>query len=273
MKRLHWLGLLVVTAVAVVSFAADIQVACEPGLRVYLDGTLVGISSANQDGLFLAHVPEGEHTVRVEKDGFAPQSFRVEARTLPIEVKVGAFSPEPLHLEDRPAGSAEAKPPVGNLRVTSAPQNCVVEVDGKTEAKDTPVLLIEGLTAGEHSIAFSKPGYERVSGVVRVRPGAEVTVRGDLVARKVETIYEGMGSLRVISTPEHCMVRILGRTREKIHPRLNMSRIPAGEHPMVVSWKAGTLSLNVVIIDGYRTIVNVSLLKGDVPYVVSYERE
>ncbi len=58
-----------------ISFAGDIQVACGPALRVYLDGTFVGTSSAKDDGLFLANVSEGAHVVRVEKEGFVPQSF------------------------------------------------------------------------------------------------------------------------------------------------------------------------------------------------------
>lgn len=77
-----------------ISFAGDIQVACGLDLRVYLDGTLVGTSSVKDDGLFLAGVPEGAHVIRVEKAGFVPQTFQVEVRKLPIEVKVEEFSPE-----------------------------------------------------------------------------------------------------------------------------------------------------------------------------------
>ena len=159
-------------------------------------------------------------------------------------------------------GSAEVKQPVGNLLVTSIPQNCVVEIDGKPETKSIPLLLIEGLAAGEHPISFSKPGYDRISGVVRIQPGAEVTVRGDLKARKLETVHEGKGSLRVISTPEYCTVRFLGKAREKTRARLNLSHIPAGEHRMVVLWKGRELASNVVIIKGQRTVVMVSFMKG-----------
>ena len=63
---------------------------------------------------------------------------------------------------------------IGNLIVTSAPQNCVVEIDGGSETKSTPQLSIEGLPAGQHTITFSKPGYETISGVIRIPPGVEV---------------------------------------------------------------------------------------------------
>jgi len=273
MKGLRWLCLLLVACVSAASFAADIQVACEPGLRVYLDGKLMGVSSAKEDGLFLTNVKDGTHTLRVERDGFTPQSHQLEVAGSPIEVKIDEFTPEPLMHQEQQAGGPEVTQATGSLRVTSAPQNCTVEVDGKAEAKNTPFLVIESLAAGEHPIALSRPGYERISGLVTIRPGAEVSVRGDLIAGKVETIYEGQGSLRVISTPEHCAIRILGMTREKTRARLNMSHLPAGEHRITVEWKGRQVSRDVLITNGTRTIVIVSFLKGDEPFVVSYEPE
>ncbi len=273
MKCLRWFCLVLLTSVPAMSFAGDIQVACEPALRVYLDGKFVGTSSAKEDGLFLAEVPEGGHVIRVERDGFVPQSFQVEVTKLPIEVKVGEFSPEPPVRHDRETSGTKVKQPVGVLLVTSAPQNCVVEIDGKTETKNTPLLRIEGLAAGEHPISFSRPGFDRIAGVVVIHPGVASAVRGDLRAGKVETIHEGEGSLRVISTPEHCTVRFLGMTTEKTHARLNLSRIPAGEHRIIVSWQGRVQSTNVLITKGHRTIVTVSFMKGDDPFVVSYEPE
>jgi PEGA domain len=270
MKRLLWLFLIMLTLAPALSFAGDIQVGCEPGLRVYLDGKLVGTSTAKDDGLFLADVPGGLHVIRVEKDGFAPQSFQVDVKKFPIEVKVGAFSPEPTGGE---TGSGTVKQLQGRLLVTSAPQDCVVEIDGKAVNKSVPVLQIDGVATGEHQISFSKPGYERISAVVTIQPGAEATVRGDLKAGKVETAFEGKGSLRVISTPEHCTVRFLGVTREKIHARLNLTFIPAGEHEIAVFWKNLEVSGKITIINDYRTIVEVSFMKGDKPFVVSYEPE
>ncbi|MGD1146483.1 MAG: PEGA domain-containing protein [Thermoanaerobaculaceae bacterium] len=272
MKRLCWLCLFLLTVAATVSLAGDIQVSCEPGLRVYLDGKFVGTSSPKDDGLFLADVAGGGHVIRVEKDGFAPQSFQVMVQKLPIEVKVGEFSPEPPPPE-RVTGSAKVVQLTGNLLVLSAPQNCDVEIDGKSELKTIPLLRIEGLTEGPHAISFSRPGYDTISGVVRVEPGADVIVQGDLKAGKVKTIQEGKGSLRVISTPDHCTVRFLGKTEEKIHASWNLSYVPAGEHRIVISLNGRDLVSNIMIIKGLKTIVTVSFMKGDEPIVVSYEPE
>jgi hypothetical protein len=253
--------------------AGDIQVSCEPALRIFLDGKLAGSSNAKEDGFFLANVPEGRHVIRVEKDGFIPQSFQVDVGTLPVEVQVEAFVPqEPVRSTSKPA-DAKVMGPTGELLITSAPQNCLVELDDRSETKSTPVLRLQGLAAGQHSIAFSKPGYERLAGAVKVLPGGTVTVRGDLQSGKLETVAEGKGSLRIYSTPEFCTVRILGMTKAKIHTVLNLTSLPAGEHHLVVSWKGREQSTDVLISKGRRTVVTVSFLRGDEPFVVTFEPE
>jgi PEGA domain len=274
MRFLRWFLLFsLLLSVPVLSSAGDVQILCEPGLRVYLDGKVAGTSSTKEDGLFLPGVAVGGHVIRVEKDGFAPQSFKVEVEKLPIEVKVGAFSPlPPASPEKAPAPPAEV-PMAGRLTVTSAPQNCTFEVDGKPEAKDVPVLRVDALPPGPHTVAFSKPGFERLTGVVNVPPGGEISVRGDLLAGKLETEATGKGSLRVFSTPEICSVQILGKTHDKTASVLNVTHLPAGEHRMVVTWRGRQMAGNVLITAGRRTVVTVSFIRGDEPFVVSYEPE
>ncbi|MDD5562729.1 MAG: PEGA domain-containing protein [Thermoanaerobaculaceae bacterium] len=268
----RWLGVFLVTCVPAAALAGDIQVTCEPGLRVYLDGTLVGASGAKDDGLFLANVENGAHVVRVEKEGFVPQSFQVEVRDLPIEVRVEKFLSQAVP-RGGAAGARKVKPPAGSLLVTSAPQNCVVEIDGKTEEKSVPVLRLDGLEAGEHAISFSKGGYARLSGVVKILPGAEVRIRGDLLTGTLATVDVGEGSLRVLSVPEYCTVRFLGKTREKTGLNLNVSHVPVGEQRIVVLWRGRELTSSVAILKGQRAIVTVSFMKDQKPFAVAYEPE
>jgi len=259
-----------VMSVAALSVAGDIQVFCSPGLRVYLDNEFIGTSSAKEDGLFLMSVANGSRTIRVEKDGFVPQRIQIEVSKFPIEVTVGDLSPEPVVHYKNPAEAETVKQLVGNLVITSAPQNCVVEIDGRSETKTTPQLSIDGLAAGEHTISFSKSGYDPISGVVTIQPGAEVTVRGNFKAGRVETIHEGKGSLRVISTPMRCTVRFSGMMRQKSHPKLNLTFIPAGEYSIAVSIPGRELSEKILILDRQRTIVEVDFSNSDEPIVVSY---
>jgi hypothetical protein len=253
-----------------VSFAGDIQVFCEPDLRIYLDDEFIGTSNAKEDGLFLTDVPVGTRTIRVEKDGFVPQRIQVEVSKYPVEVTVGELSPEPLIRYKTGTEGETVKNLVGNLVVTSAPQNCVVEIDGELQTKETPQLSIGGLAAGEHTIAFSKTGYDRISGVVTIQPGAEVTVRGNLKAGKVEVIHEGRGALRVISKPQMCTIRFRGKIEKKTHSRLNLTHIPAGEYPIKVSIQGRELITGVWIRDGHRTVLEVDFMNDDEPFVVTH---
>jgi len=270
MKCARWVCLFFVMSVAAVPFAGDIQVSCSPGLRIYLDGKFLGTSSAKEDGLFLTNVPVGARTIRVEKDGFVPQNIRIEVSNFPIEVRVGQLSPEPSVRYMKEPEADKVNQLVGNLVVTSAPQNCVVEIDGRSETKSTPQLSIEGLATGEHTISFSKPGYETISGVIRISPGIEVTVRGNLFEGKIETVYQGKGSLQVKSTPVRCTVRVAGMVRQKSYPKLNLTHIPAGEYSIVFSIPGRELSENILILNRQRTIVEVDFSNRNEPVVVSY---
>lgn len=270
MKSVRWLCLLILVSVTAVSFGGDIQVSCSPGLRISLDGKFIGTSSTNQDGLFIAGVPAGAHTIRVEKEGFVPQNIQIEVSDRPIEVRVGKLSPEPSIRYLKEPEPEEVQQLFGELIVTSAPQNCIVELDGKSETKEIPQLSFGRIEAGEHTITFSKPGYETITDVFNIRPGTEITVRGDLFAGKIETLYEGKGSLQVVSNPKRCTIRFRGKIEDKIHSYFNLTQIPAGEYPIVVEIRGRKLTSNVLIIDAHRTVLEVSFVKGEKPFTVSY---
>jgi hypothetical protein len=250
-----------------VGFAGGVQVSAEPGLRVFLDGQLAGTTSAREDGLYLNEVARGRHTVRVEKDGFEPQTFEVQVVNRPIEVEVAEFLP----IQAAAVGAAAKKKGglLGTLVVTSAPQNVTVEIDGRVEQKSTPQLSIGGLSVGEHTITFSKEGFEPVTSTITIQAGADNTIHGDLKATKVAVVHQGMGSLRIISKPMRTTVWFRNEIHEKVYDRLNIQKIPAGEYPMMVMIPGRKLSTTVLIVDGQRTTVEVSFMKGDDAFVIT----
>ncbi len=282
MKSRYWLVAVCLMSLAAVSFAGDIQVLCDPGLRVFLDNELVGTSNVKDDGMYLMDVPRGTHIIRVEKTGCIPQVIQVEVSNLPVEVKVEEFKPFRAKVNEmlgRPPtdGSTtsvtKVKKLAGNLTITSAPQKCTVEIDGKPYKKTTPQMVLSGITAGDHTIAFSKDGYDPISRKVKIHPGAEATVRGDLTSGKVELVYEGKGSLRVISKPMRCTIMLGEMMREKIYLRLNLSHLPAGEYPFAAMLGGREVSAPVIIRRGYKTVVSVSFMEGDKPISIAYEAE
>jgi hypothetical protein len=252
-------------AATAVSFAGGIQISAEPGLEVFLDGQPAGTTSAREDGLFLSNVSRGRHTIRVEKAGFQPQTFAVDVVSRPIEVEVAEFTPAAAP----PAGSAAGGVEVGSLVVTSAPQNITVEIAGRVEVKRTPELSIGGLPVGEHTITFSKDGYETVTSTITIEPGAENRIHGDLKAATVGVVHEGLGSLQVLSKPERCTIWFRDEIHDKSYRTFNLTKIPAGEYPMMVMIPGRKLATTVLIVDGQRTTVEVSFMKGDDPFVIT----
>ncbi len=262
-------GAATAVAATAVSSAGGIQVSAEPGLQIYFDGEFMGTTSAREDGLFLSDVKRGRHTLRVEKDGFQPQSFEVDVLNRPVEVEVGKFIPVVVALPTSPQAAVPSVQEVGSLVVTSAPQNITVEIDGRVEEKTTPQLSIGGIPVGEHTISFKKDGYQTVTSVITIEPGAENTVHGDLKASKVEVVHLGLGSLQVRSKPVRCTIWFRDEIHDKAYDRFNLSKIPAGEYPMMVMIPGRKLTTTVLIVDGQRTTVEVSFMKGDDPFVIT----
>ena len=87
---------------------------------------------------------------------------------------------------------------------------------------------------------------------------------------QIETLYQGKGSLRVKSTPLRCTVRVAGMVREKTHPKLNLTHIPAGEYSIVFSIPGREPSENILILNRQRTVVEVDFSNRNEPIVVSY---
>ena len=108
-----------------------------------------------------------------------------------------------------------------------------------------------------------------MTSVITIEEGAENTVHGDLKAAKVEVVHRGKGSLRIISKPMRCTIWFRDEIHDKTHDRFNLSKIPAGEYPMMVMIAGRKLTTTVLIVDGQRTTVEVSFMKGDDPFVIT----
>ncbi len=268
-------ALLIVFACVFPVAAGEIQILCEPGLRIYLDGQFIGLSTEREDGLYLMDIEAGLRKIWVEKDGFLSQNFEIELGKYPAEITVGTFEQIPTPGPE-PAVVAAPRAPVhlgGDLIVMSAPQNCTVVIDGETMTKDAPHMVVGGLAAGDHLVSFSKPGFKPVSRVVAIEPGADLRIQGNLKTGKVEIVHEGEGSLRVFSRPMVCSILFRGQVHDKTRQRLSISKIPAGEYPIAARWRGMELSSTIVIKKGRRTEVNIDFMDGEDSWVVTSEPE
>jgi hypothetical protein len=291
MRHACWLVVVLALVVAAPLHAADIQIQCEPGLQVFVDGELVGVSTAEDDGFHIADIAEGAHLLRIEKEGFRSQTFTVDMHDTDLQVEVGPFQPLPQRAaEETPTPRAiDPAAGIGSLMILTAPQSCTVVLDGKAHTKDVPRLKLDGVAAGEHAIAFSAPGQPRISGKLTVDAGQEITVRANLDLgeikvvrngetevvkdRQVDVAPWGQGSVRFYSEPRVCTINFSGKVIEKATPVVNRSFIPAGDYLVVASRGGREVRGTITIKRNQRAIVTISFADPLSPFTVAYEPE
>ncbi len=140
-----------------------IQVQCEPGIQIFLDGTLKGLSDRDQGGLVIEAVPVGDRTVKALKPGFTPQERRVRvAKGEVAVVKFESLRPRPTVVQ---GGQEEAAPIVlktGTVIVKSVPVECKVSIERADGAggfdavgeidKVKPEATVSNLEVGQYRI-------------------------------------------------------------------------------------------------------------------------
>jgi len=106
-----------------------IQIKCEPGAMVFLDKNFVGKTSLELDGLILQDIPVGSHVIKIAKEGFEPQSVKIDLKVNEIYVyEVKEFIPQ---LDVTQTGEAETdtiKQRVGSLLIETIPIDCIIEI-------------------------------------------------------------------------------------------------------------------------------------------------
>jgi len=138
------------------------------GAHVFVDGR-----EAGRTPVAVRELANGEHRVRVVRDGYDTEERRVQisasrpaqSLTLPLS-RVTPVAQAPASRLPLPSTPGTTGRFVGALAVDSRPSGAKVFVDGKL-AGTTP-LQLAGLDAGEHVVRIERDGYRRWSSSVRV---------------------------------------------------------------------------------------------------------
>jgi hypothetical protein len=106
-----------------------IQVTCEPGIKIFLDGTFKGVTNADVGGLILEGVPAGTHQLRMVKEGFNPSeaAVKVEAGKV-FEFKVRPFVPKLKITQRGDSDVTLVARPSGSLKIQSLPIGCRITI-------------------------------------------------------------------------------------------------------------------------------------------------
>ncbi|MGB7600120.1 MAG: PEGA domain-containing protein [Candidatus Sulfotelmatobacter sp.] len=116
----------------------------------------------------------------------------------------------------------------GQIAIDSTPQGAQVQLDGKTDPTWVTPFTLSGLTAGQHTVTVSKPGYSSDTRTVAIASGNKSFL--------VTHLTQLMATLSVTSTPPGAGVYIDGRDTGKLTPA--QVSVDKGQHVVLVR-KAG----------------------------------
>lgn len=152
-----------ITVPAMQAKPGSLTVTSEPSAaNIYRGGYLAGRTPAE-----LKHLPPGQVTLQVKKEGY-------ESQTKPIRVLPGINKVVHFELVSN----------FGSLLTSTAPPGCSIIVDGdlkgESEAGAAPGISkpfrVDGLKKGLHTVIIQKAGYEQVTRQVLVQKGKNTVI-------------------------------------------------------------------------------------------------
>jgi hypothetical protein len=162
----------------------------------------------------VASTPEPEET--------QPAVAVVESQAAPARAKgVAATRGRNSKKKSAPASAVLVS---GQMAIDSTPQGGQVQLDGKTDPSWITPLALSGLSAGQHTVAVSKPGYSTDTRTVDVASGGKAFVTTHLV--------QLMATLSVTSTPPGANVYVDGKDTGKLTPA--QVSVDKGQHVVLV---------------------------------------
>jgi len=144
--------IILILPIKAIAGTGDVQVLCEPGVAIFVDGKYWGVTTADEAGLFIEGLSPGAHSIKAEKRGFQTYADTVIVRnfeTTPIKVSFRELKEKIERLAPEEENTV-AK--VGIVELRSAPFGAEVYVDGMTKGKCD--IKISNVNIGEHRIKF-----------------------------------------------------------------------------------------------------------------------
>ncbi|MFC1792629.1 SUMF1/EgtB/PvdO family nonheme iron enzyme [Planctomycetota bacterium] len=147
-----------------------IQIKCAPGVQIFLDSDLQGVTNEDMGGLIIQNVKPGQHQIKAIKPGFQPQvsTITVNAGQV-VSFEVKDFVPKVKITQKGDKREAEVKLKVGALRIQSLPIECTLSIAAlnlNNQAKNKDEWLAEGVPVGKYKIVAEAIGKKLTHEVV-----------------------------------------------------------------------------------------------------------
>jgi hypothetical protein len=156
-KRLTYiLGIFFILSLPLAAFGGgggDIQITCEPDVRIWVNDTFKGKTTSTDSGMFIESIRPGSYRIKAVKSGFEPVIQEVHvASGETVEVKIILKTPA-MKIENLTTGSGGGdRATIGTIIFRSVPLHAEIFLDGrKIGTTDTKASNIE---TGSHHIKF-----------------------------------------------------------------------------------------------------------------------
>jgi len=171
-----------------------IQIKCEPGATIFLDKNYVGNTSSELGGLILQDVPVGSHVIKIVKEGFEPQSVKIDLKVNEIYVyEVKEFIPKLDVIKKGEADTDTIKQSVGSLLIETIPIDCIIEIpllniDKEHKGNKTkPTWEVSAIPIGSYRINFLALS-KRVKYDLEIEEGAKKHLLVNILKNEVKEI-------------------------------------------------------------------------------------
>jgi len=166
-----------------VSATGDLQITCEPNVRIYLNGKFKRETTSEENGMFIEGLAPRQYTIRAVKQGFKPftKIVRVQnGRT--FEVKIAFTTPAAQNKDLKPVHQKEdmGDQNVGTLVLRSVPLYADIYLDGQQIGKSD--IEVSNVLAGWHIIKFVFKG-NTLEGPYRITPNQTLSLKAHFKKR------------------------------------------------------------------------------------------
>ena len=174
----------------------DLQVYSTDGLRIYIDGGIIGITNTDDEGLYVSDLVQGNHLLEVSKEGYQPKTYNISIQpNRTTEIRIEYLVPNVKTSQSGNKQPSEIKSYYGGVRIRTKPTKAIIEFGGQTVHKDTDLIRIDELPVGEYLFKFSRKG-KTLTHKISVRRGEIVVINADFIKNMVTDHYGSLMGIR-----------------------------------------------------------------------------
>jgi hypothetical protein len=136
-----------------------VQIRCEPGLKIFLDGNFHGTSNESLEGFIIEDIIPGQHILKVVKKGYVPKKRKIEIKSGEVySISIKDFIASIEISQEGKEKEIALQPKTGNLIINSLPVKCEIAIPqlGLDKIKkEMRKLKLENIPAGTYKVIFS----------------------------------------------------------------------------------------------------------------------